>query len=367
MTLWEKLKYRLGVVLSFRDPPTLPPHGWAYFDHMVAVFLTLNQADTRATALFEKARSRPYGVTWSDVFLLENIILGLQGEDEIRRRAWMLRERLRSVAGQGLYNQYAQSGVPNAADASLPTLRADLARVLDLMHWYYALIPMRERIRKRLTVQCILIVAFYMALLLVVLYGLDRTNHPFVAMSCCVIFFGMMGGFVSSQRRMQKIPTDGDPLVGVFGLENAGYYLWLSPLLGSIFAAVLALLFMGGILQGTVFPEFTKACDTATHSMFNPGCLSLPNCALDYAKLFVWCFLAGFAEQLVPDSLDRLTSKLDTGRQSSVPVAPTLPNPNPNELGKKDVVAATPVDKSTLDDALETGKLHDDENEGFRS
>ena len=44
-------------------------------------------------------------------------------------------------------------------------LKADLTRVLDVLHWYYALIPIRERIRRSLTIDCIWMVLVYTAVL----------------------------------------------------------------------------------------------------------------------------------------------------------------------------------------------------------
>jgi hypothetical protein len=34
---WRKLARRLGVALNLRDPPNVPPYGWSYFDHLVAL------------------------------------------------------------------------------------------------------------------------------------------------------------------------------------------------------------------------------------------------------------------------------------------------------------------------------------------
>lgn len=95
-------------------------------------------------------------------------------------------------------------------------------------------------------------------------------------------------------------------MVSVLGLDISGYYLWLSPLLGAIFAVLLMLMFLGGILQGIAFPAFKEAT-----TVWN----ALPASPSDYGKLFTWAFLAGFAERLVPDSLDRLGTKVLSARE----------------------------------------------------
>lgn len=380
MKVFKRLWHHILVWLHLCDAPAVPEYGWAYFDHMLAVYLTLNINDERASAVIEKAAQRPYGITWGDIFLLENLILSHQADDTIMRNAWIQRERFREMAGPRMYERYLASGVPTETDTpqKMGLLRADLSRLLDFLHWYYELISIRERSRKNLTIQCICWVIIYTVVLTFSLISLRAHNHNFIALLVCVVYFGIIGGFVSSQRRMENIPCDGDPLIGVFGFNNANYYLWLSPLLGAIFAGVLTLFLMGGIVQGTVFPTFVKVAvdkpesgscadgakctrspsdcvEPVGHSIFSQARVMLPDRPEDYAKLFIWCFLAGFAERLVPDSLDRLASKLDTANQSSNPTPKTAASPHTNGDTGGAVGQNTQLTSDTLNNAMHSG------------
>jgi hypothetical protein len=257
----------------------------------------------------------------------------------VSRNAWIVRERFRETTCPTIYAKYVESNFPKESDTpeKLSLLKADLSRVLDVLHWYYSLIPMRERIRKALTVQCIRYVVFYSVVLGAILVACHHYSAHFLAMVACVTYSGIIGGFVSSQRRMQSLPADGDPLVSVFGLDNANYYLWLSPLLGAIFAIIVAFMFIAGILKGSVFPAFYSPADPHGLSFFTFTWVTIPTSSEEYGKLFVWAFLAGFAERLVPDSLDRLSSKLDPNEAKGssppspppAPGAPPYPSPEP--------------------------------------
>jgi hypothetical protein len=369
---FEKLAHRLRGVLNFRDPPNVPHYGWSYFDHLVAVYATLNTADHRADAVIEKSRVQPEHLTWGDIFLLENINFSLMTPDLVDRSAWILRERFREIACPTVFEKYLSSVVPKERGTldQLSLLRADLARLLDVLHWHYSLIPTRERIRKSLTIKCILRVLVYTILLGLLLIACRRYNADFIASTACVIYFGIIGGFVSSQRRMESIPSDGDPLISVFGLDNAGYYLWLSPLLGAVFAVVLALMFIGGVLKGVVFPDFYMPpvpVKEAPFAFFDFTWITLPKTGADYGKLFIWSFVAGFAERLVPDSLDRLAAKLNpkNAQPSAVGTAPV--NAQATQDAKPQDIPVLPEPRKamtpeTLQNVLHTGELHVDQN-----
>jgi hypothetical protein len=246
-------------------------------------------------------------------------------------------------------------------------MKADLTRILDVLHWHYSLIPMRERMRKSLTKYCVVYVVGYTVLAGVLLHGFHVYGNDFAAVLTCVVYWGIIGGFVSSQRRMERIPSDGDPLIGVFGLDSADYYLWLSPMLGGIFAVILMLMFIAGILKGTVFPDFVLTVEKTSRglSYFEFAWHTLPRAADDYAKLFVWAFLAGFAERLVPDSLDRLSSKLSASDKPSGPKSPTVDpkapvisfNGQQPVVGPVAAVTEHGISSETLTNVLHTGEV----------
>lgn len=363
MVDWRRLSRRLGVALNLRDPPNVPPYGWSYFDHLVAVYVNLNSADVRADTVILKSRERPDDLTWGDVFLLESLVFALQPPEVIERSAWILRERFREISCASFFGRYTSSTIPHDCDTDQKRslLKADLTRILDILHWYYSLIPIRERIRKSLTVTCIVLVCVYTSVLAFILMWCRWHSYSYLAVLVLVVYSGVIGGFVSSQRRMQGLPTDGDPLISIFGLDNAGYYLWLSPLLGAIFAVVLMMMFVGGMLKGAIFPEFLHVVASRPGlSFFDTVWGTLPVDSENYGKLLVWSFLAGFAERLVPDSLDRLSSKLDTHQQLSTPAQPA---DNSTGTPPKTIIQPDPqhpkheITEATLQNVMHSGEV----------
>src|SRR5262249_30607882 len=110
----------------------------------------------------------------------------------------------------------------------------------------------------------------------------------------------------------------------------------LSPLYGGIFASLLFILFAAGLLQGSAFPKIETATglqvlETATDkptATASPtpdrrtdtqrtGILHVkdflketgPSDGVSFPFLMIWSFIAGLAERLVPDTLNRLVAK----------------------------------------------------------
>jgi hypothetical protein len=122
---------------------------------------------------------------------------------------------------------------------------------------------------------------------------------------------GALGAFFSALIRLynfQDLPKAlvARELEGLPRLHLLVYSL-VPAIVGAIAATVIHMLFASGLLQGDLFPVFNckgeNPCTTFASLIGDWG----PRDAKEYAKDIVWGFVAGFAERLVPDTLQSLS------------------------------------------------------------
>jgi len=75
-------------------------------------------------------------------------------------------------------------------------------------------------------------------------------------------------------------------------------------LVGSVFGIVLLLLFLGGFVAGNLFPDLSEVGFYRVYHVLSG--------VREWAKLFVWAFLAGFSERLMPDLLSNFARRMET-------------------------------------------------------
>jgi hypothetical protein len=315
-----------------------------YLNHVLGLYdgLDFDRNDPRLKAICEgveqiraKRDATPGLITTAEIFTVERTLLKFMNLDELRQRVMSLRDKYRLDAGEAGYSVYLASNPSDPGTATLEALRADMLHLTDELHWLYTITPVRERVRSRITVK----ISIYLMIIGIVgtLYGLVAQRYCPVGFSWIApltMFLGAAGAFVSLQRRIQSIPTSGDPIFNIFALEEGMASVYLSPVSGALFAMLAYLLFTSGYLQGEIFPKFKEkenapAAPPVTHSLMTGYLREMePATTADLAKLLIWAFVAGFAERLIPDTLNRLiVRKLDSVVNvgtSSGPARPSL-------------------------------------------
>jgi hypothetical protein len=147
-----------------------------------------------------------------------------------------------------------------------------------------------------------------------VLLGADQEKNGFEKLTILpiVAVCGTLGAFVSALRRLYSfqhvLPVS--RFKGLAGDANLYLiaYSSIPPLIGSIAAVILYVVFASGIIKGDLFPAFNcevDKCDQFLDFLRHWK----PALATDYAKAVVWGFVSGFSERFVPDILNRLSEK----------------------------------------------------------
>ena len=266
-----------------------------YFDHVLAEFDLVCPDGNAPNAIKEAVakRNKRCETHWSDIYLVEKFVLSKQKKEVIKARLPGLRQCYRQIVGSDAYEEYLQSGEAASLDGSAEELQTDAEQLLDALHWSYAMAPEWEKLRTKCLKRISLGIGIAVALMgtaAVIAYFL---NDRFVAAIILMSLMGALGGFVSVQQRIEKISTGQDPILTMFQLKDGWFAVHLAPLTGALFALVLFLIFDGGLIRGSIFPDVNQIFQLSG----------------EFGKLLVWGFIAGFAERLVPDTLDNLVSK----------------------------------------------------------
>ena len=126
-----------------------------------------------------------------------------------------------------------------------------------------------------------------------------------------VALAGILGATFSILQRTQRSTANVDPVRALFALNAARSQVFLSLISGTIAALILYAVFAGDMINGSLFPNIVngrKGMEGAAMQVVHFFQYTGPASHADHGKLLVWAFVAGFAERLVPDILDRFTA-----------------------------------------------------------
>jgi hypothetical protein len=246
---------------------------------------------------------------WHDVYRAERALLDALPMSGLQQKAWDIRARFLGVAPAELRKLIPREPAEESA------LRAHLGVLLQETYWHYCAKMSWERQREwfsRKFRDALIIIALVVAVPPVVSaftsHVLFRAPSPrdwswlkttYVLVMTASI--GAMGGFVSLLQRLKNSP--GSYTDELLELQHAHTSVLCQAVsLGGIFALVLLAMFEGGIVSGAVFPS----APTGDISFTRLGA-ALYDSAAELTKVMFWSFVAGFAERLVPDMIDRVT------------------------------------------------------------
>lgn len=402
-----------GMTVAGSGKNRFPDYGWAYFNYLLAKCQALSppqtereefihqQIDDRLKAIEARAQS---DLCWNDLAVLERWLIELEPEAYVRREVWNVREQYRAIVGAEEYANYALSGPPDPSTSSTVNLRADLACLLGRIHLHYDLRTQSERLRSHLTRWAAFwaVVVFLVGMALI-FWDYRTTPDAFVStlrhahlsgpianppelpadlaisqrkyatraplLAFCIMM-GALGGFISLMRRMQA--SDPRICAGVtrlIQLEHGRHTVILAPVTGAIFAVILFLMFAGGVLQGQFFPHIFPVDNENVAKAFPQGLtfrhfldLVKPSRAVDVALVLLWSFMAGFAERLVPDALERIVGKGTggSGDSDSLGAAGTRMGGWPPRAGNAGVETPPPPESAREEPDSTGGGVHSD-------
>lgn len=284
-------------------------------------------------------------------------LIAAMPDDILVARRWLLLNRFRRIAPERAYAEY-EASLPPSTDKLRATdpdaIRPDLVNLNNYMQQLYVLNIQREQvlagIKWWLLTRVMLIMLVMGGLLLSILIQQPTwpywpTLPPLFIGLVLIYLAGTVGAVTSISRKFQDIAKQNilssDPLNEIVALNSGRESVAVSIMAGGIFALLIYLLVATGSastlgLHSSLFPsihqqrEWVAIADgkKKTDRLIIRGWDDMPegieavSLGMGFAyggdlfRMLLLSFLAGFAERLVPDSIDRLIKREKAARES---------------------------------------------------
>ncbi|MGA7463144.1 MAG: hypothetical protein WBW69_23110, partial [Candidatus Korobacteraceae bacterium] len=195
----------------FRSARKPPYFAAAYLDHLIAEYKKSADDAVSAQEIINKLKDSCSDITWGDLHALERLLAEAMSAEEIRGCLGILRFRLKQIASKEAFQAFDSSWPRESKD--LEELRAELRTLIDLLHWYYFLLPILNRRRKYWVRFSISRLIMWTAIvggisLFCALFHQHPPQHPpppSVALFVWMFYLGVVGGYVSALRRLQAL------------------------------------------------------------------------------------------------------------------------------------------------------------------
>lgn len=231
---------------------------------------------------------------WGSILEMEHRLLNFAPEIGLRESIIMQMDELQDILPGDSFDDLRVWVRGSLAGTSRNQSRAallDVARTLLYRRKaIYTRIIAQESAKRNLTIYLMV------ALMLVAWMAIHNISICYQheirgALFAFVVGFGVLGSVVSLIQRLNGESIKDYDEVNSIRLRFGWVTFLILPAVGGAFALLLLTLLMSKLVAGELFPTI------------------LPNGQTDYSRLAVWSFLAGFAERLVPDMLNRLVAR----------------------------------------------------------
>lgn len=137
---------------------------------------------------------------------------------------------------------------------------------------------------------------------------LSAINDPTAHLLPIVFFAGTLGAVAKNYRRLYPIPESQNRKHDLLDTIKVDLQLYISPLIGGLFGIVFYVLFLTGIISGSLFPNDDRLND-GFDNLHRFLLDASPTRNIDAAKAIFWAFVSGFSVRLVPNILDTIAKE----------------------------------------------------------
>ena len=260
-------------------------------------------SDDRISKLRVALDGQPETLWWSDIAQADLCVADLLNGVQLLARIGGWRRRLHEVAGDSRYAAYMLTACDLSSERDEQKLRADLSECIRAVYYFYGAYGVAARSKTIVTRRLLQVAGVILGIEIIIAALLRWHNaslfiffkpevRSLLEYALLTSGFSLIGSVVSVQRRLQDPRVEVDPFYRY--IQTTADWFG-SALVSPLFATALGFLvyaLLASKLLSTIVINFDE--------------LLLPKAYSDIAVLCVLGFVAGFAEQLIPDALTRL-------------------------------------------------------------